>query len=154
MKSTPERSISKLVTTCSQPWPNSKPRNWMDSNTHQPHPWKSQPTSKPITSLIQLTGEPREQSTQLKIKLNADHAGHSQLLLPLKELTSFKLELFFPSPNNNSLIATLLHTDAKEDGNQTPSSTLNLNQKTLKVPTSTLLWPKLARNQNTKDKFK
>jgi hypothetical protein len=67
-----------------------------------------------------------------------DHAGLSQLLLPLKELISLQLELSFPFPNNNSLIATPLHTDVWVDGNQMPSSTLNLNQKTSKVLMDTL----------------
>ena len=100
----------------------------MDSNTHQPHPFKSQPTSKLITSLIQSTGEPREQSTQLNIKVYADHAGHSQLLLPLKELFSLQMELFFPSPNSNLLIASQINPDAMEDGNGPPSNTLNFIQ--------------------------
>ena len=111
----------------------------MDSNIHQLLTCKSQPTLKLKTSQLQLTGELRVQSTQLKIKHNVDHAGHSQLLLPLKELTSLPLENFFRFQNNNSLIVTLLHMDAMEDGNQTPSFTLNQNQKTSKVLMYTLL---------------
>ena len=126
----------------------------MDSNIHQLLTCKSQPTLKLTTSLLQSTGEQRVQSTQLKIKHNADHAGHSLLLLPSKELTSLPLENFFLFQNNNSLIVTLLHMDAMEDGNQMPSFTLNQNQKTSKVLMYTLLWPKLARNQNIKDKLK
>jgi hypothetical protein len=68
-----------------------------------------------------------------------DHAGPSQLLLPSKELTLLPLENSFPFQNNNLLIATPLHMDAMEDGNQTPSFTLNQNQKILKVLMYTLL---------------
>jgi hypothetical protein len=57
------------------------------------------------TSLIQLTGELKELLTQLKTKVNVDHAGLFQPLLPLKENTSLKLEHSFLLLNNNLLIA-------------------------------------------------
>lgn len=126
----------------------------MDLNIHQLLTSKSQHTLKLIISLIQSTGEPRVQLTQLKIKPNADHAGPSQLLLPLKELILLPLESSFHFQNNNLLIVILPHMVATEDGNQTPSFMLNQSQKILKVHTFTLLWPNLARNQNIKDKFK
>jgi len=68
-----------------------------------------------------------------------DHAGPSQLLLQLKELTSLPLEISFHFQNNNLLIVTLLHMDAMEDGNQMPSFTLNQILKILKVLMYTLL---------------
>jgi hypothetical protein len=56
-------------------------------------------------SLIPLTGELKELLTQLKTKVNVDHAGLFQPLLPLKENISLKLEHSFLLLNNNLLIA-------------------------------------------------
>ena len=51
------------------------------------------------------TGELRELSPQLKIKVNAVHAGLSQLSVPSKVTTSLPTTSSFHSLNNNSLIA-------------------------------------------------
>lgn len=45
-----------------------------------------------------------EQLPQLRTKDSADHAGLSQLLALLKVLCSLRLNTFFPSLSNNSLI--------------------------------------------------
>ena len=90
------------------------------------------------TLLLQKTGEQMELLIKLEIKDHVDHAGLSQQLLQWKEHTKLSMELLLLYPNNNLLIATPLHTDVWEDGNLMPSSTLNLNQKTSKVPMHTL----------------
>jgi hypothetical protein len=100
-----------------------------------------------------LTGELKEQSIQLKIKLNADHAGHSQPLLLSKELTSLKLENFFLLLNNNSLIVILHHMDVMEDGNQTHSFTLKATLKILRINMYTQPLPKFVKNKNSKEKL-
>ena len=150
-KSMQEKSTSKLDTTCSQPWQIMRPKWEMDSNIQ--HHKKSQLSSILQTSLIQLTGELKEQSIQLKIKLNADHAGHSQPLLLSKELTSLKLENFFLLLNNNSLIVILHHMDVMEDGNQTHSFTLKATLKILRINMYTQPLPKFVKNKNSKEKL-
>jgi hypothetical protein len=107
-------------------------------------------TIKFLTPLIfpnLSTGETLVPSTHLRIKVNADHAGHSQLLLASKELTKSQLENFSPSPNNNSLIAldtTLVATVETSDG---LSSTLKTIPLKLKLPIHTRL---LEEHANTK----
>jgi len=74
----------------------------------------------PQTLLTQLTGEPKVQSMVLKIKVNADHAGHSQLLALLKDIISSKLESFLTFLNNKLSIVIPNLMDVTEDGNHTP----------------------------------
>ena len=54
---------------------------------------------------VKPTGQPREQLLLLKIKVNAGHAGLSQLLVLWKVPISTKREVFFPSQSNSSLTA-------------------------------------------------
>lgn len=54
----------------------------------------------------QLIGEKKESSLQLRIKVNAVHAGLSHQLVPLKDITPFQMASSFHSLSNNSLIAT------------------------------------------------
>merc|ERR1719313_1237082 len=55
--------------------------------------------------LLQSTGLPREPSPQLRIKDNADHAGHSQPLVVLKVPTSSRLDNSFLFPSKTLLTA-------------------------------------------------
>jgi len=66
---------------------------------------------------LQLTGPLKEKFRQLKIKVNADHAGPSQLLLPLNLLMPSKKEPSLTYLNNNWLIAQAASEiwDAMED---------------------------------------
>jgi len=72
-----------------------------------------------LTTKLQqlLTGEPRVQSLQLRIKDNVDLAGPSQLPDQLNQPLSLKLELYQVCLNNNWLIAHHLSEikDAMED---------------------------------------
>ena len=96
-------------------------KDQMDSNFHKIITWKSLPIFKLITLQIQLIGESRVQSILLKIKDYANHPGHFQLLLLLKDLTLLPQESFFLCQNNNLLIVPKIQKDAMEDGYQMPS---------------------------------
>lgn len=74
----------------------------------------------PNFQLLLLTGPLKEKSQELKIKDNADHVGHSVLLVLLNHgLFSVENKSIFL---NNSLLIVQLPmeiTDAMEDGHQT-----------------------------------
>ena len=106
------------------------------------------------TSLIQLTGELKELLTQLKTKVNVDHAGLFQPLLPLKENISLKLEHSFLLLNNNLLIALWHVQDVTEDGNQVPSLMQDSTPKILKQITYILPRPNHAQPANTVERLK
>lgn len=98
----------------------------------------------PPTLPTLLTGEPKVQSMQLKIKANADHAGHSLLLALLKDTISSKLENFLVFLNNNLLIAIINHRDVTEDGNHGPWNILKLALKNSPLTIHTTLWLELV----------
>ena len=86
------------------------------------------------------TGELRELLMLSRTKLNVDHAGLSQLLLPLKvPNSSKKVEDSNPSPNKNSSPAIPLAMDAMVDGKLKPCHTLPLTVKLPSLNTHTLL---------------
>ena len=145
IKSMLKKRISKLVTINSQLWLNTRRWNLMDSNIYQLLRFKSLPILKLITWLIHSTGEPWVQLIQLKINKHVDHAMHSQLSLPLKELISLQLDNFYHFQNNNSLIVTKFHWDAMEDGQRMPTNMLKYIQWFLKVNMHTLLKNNNAR---------
>ena len=151
IKSMLKKRISKLVTINSQLWLNTRRWNLMDSNIYQLLRFKSQPILKLITWLIHSTGEPWVQLIQLKINKHVDHAMHSQLSLPLKELISLQLDNFYHFQNNNSLIVTKFHWDAMEDGHLMPTNMLKYIQWFLKVNMHTLLKNNNARKLYIKD---
>jgi len=153
-KSMQAKTHSKLDTTCSQLWQNSKPKEWTDLKCHHLSKNKSQLILTIQTSPIQLTGEPKELLTQLKTKNNADHAGLSQPPLPLKENTSLRLEHSFLSLNNNSLIALQPVKDVTEVGNQVHSHMQDSMLKISRLITLTLPQLNLAKPANTLDKLK
>lgn len=63
-----------------------------------------------------MTGELKELLTQLKIKDNADHVGHSLQSLRLRVVILFDQEIFRVFLNNNLLIVTQFVMVAMEDG--------------------------------------
>jgi hypothetical protein len=106
------------------------------------------------TSLIQLIGELKELSIQLKTKVNVDHAGLFQQQLPLKVNTLLKLEHSFLLLSNNLLTALQHVQDVTEDGNQVPLHMLNFMLKILNLTMYTLLEPNLVKQANTVEKLK
>ena len=64
------------------------------------------PTKSTVFPTDQLTGEPRVPSTLSKTKDNADHAGPSLPFLQLRDTTSSKPVLSFPSQSKKLLTAT------------------------------------------------
>jgi hypothetical protein len=105
------------------------------------------------TSLIQLIGELKELSIQLKTKVNVDHAGLFQQQLPLKVNTLLKLEHSFLLLSNNLLTALQHVQDVTEDGNQVPLHMLNFMLKILNLTMYTLLEPNLVKQVNTVEKL-
>ena len=78
-------------------------------------------------TVSQRTGETKEPSMMSRTKDNADHAGLSQLLLPLKVPTILSTTDSILFQSNNSLIAIRESTtDAKVDLWTTLSNTLKL----------------------------
>jgi hypothetical protein len=106
------------------------------------------------TSLIQLIGELKELSIQLKTKVNVDHAGLFQQQLPLKVNTLLKLEHSFLFLSNNLLTALQHVMDVTEDGNQVPLHMLDFMLKILNLTMYTLLEPNLVKQANTVEKLK
>jgi len=74
------------------------------SDTRKPLPRTSR-FSTPPTLPTMSTGETMEPSPELRTRDNADHAGHSPPLVPLKVLTSSLQETSSPSQSNNLLTA-------------------------------------------------
>jgi hypothetical protein len=105
------------------------------------------------TSLIQLIGELKELSIQLKTKVNVDHAGLFQQQLPLKVNTLLKLEHSFLFLSNNLLTALQHVMDVTEDGNQVPLHMLDFMLKILNLTMYTLLEPNLVKQVNTVEKL-
>lgn len=96
-----------------------------NSNTDSFLKWLSQLTFKcqkilKPTQLLQLTGHLKEKSQELKIKVNVDHAGHSQPLVSLNHGNFSAAALHWIFQNNNSLIVQVHMeiTDAMVDGHQ------------------------------------
>lgn len=69
-----------------------------------------------LNLLTLSTGETKAQSIKLKIKEDADLAGHSQQQQLSKATISFKLETFFPYLSNSLLTVIQLLTDVMVDG--------------------------------------
>jgi hypothetical protein len=125
----------------------------MDSKCHHLSKNKNQHILMIQTSLIQLIGELKELSIQLKTKVNVDHAGLFQQQLPLKVNTLLKLEHSFLFLSNNLLTALQHVMDVTEDGNQVPLHMLNFMLKILNLTMYTLLEPNLVKQVNTVEKL-
>ncbi len=80
------------------------------------------------------TGEHQVQLMQLKIKDNVDHAGHSPLLVPLKDTISSKLENSLTFLSNKQLIVINNLKDVMVVGNHLLWSILKVKVKNL-LPT-------------------
>ena len=124
---------SPLDTTSSPPGLMLSTRDFLDSDNQIR--WLVLPKRKMLRSLISLlsqpllTGEKTELLTPLRTKVNVDHAGLSQQLLLLKELTSCKPDNFCLSPSNNLLTAIPSLVDAKVDGKNLLCSMLRATPK-------------------------
>ena len=120
-KSTPiQPTLSPSDITNSPPGLMLNTKDFLDSKCQRTSSHRNQLFLMHQTLLTQLTGEPKVQSMQLKIKDNADHAGHSLPLALLKDTISSKPEIFLTFLNNKSLIAIPNRMDVTEDGNHGP----------------------------------
>ena len=80
--------------------------------------------SRLLESQLLSTGDLKEPSTQSRTKLNADHAGPSQLLPPSKDITTLELDISRAFPNKSSSLAlTTAAKDAQVDGKPKPCDT-------------------------------
>merc|ERR1712195_468676 len=96
------------------------------------HNPQNQQSSQRSDSQTPRTGDPSELSTPSRTKLNAVHAGLSQLLPPWNLLNSSKkVETSNPFPNKSSSPAIPLPTDVVVDGNPT---VWNTSPPTVKLP--------------------
>jgi len=98
------------------------------------------------------TGDPSELSMPSRTKLNAVHAGLSQLLQPWSLLNSSKkVETSNPFPNKSSFPAIPLPTDVVVDGNPTVWNTLPPTVKLPRLNTHTPQELVLPEPANKKD---
>jgi len=114
-------------------------KNFSDTKPHRTLLKLNQPFSQLKESHPLRTGDPSELLTQLRTKLNVDHAGLSQLLLLWSLLKRFKKVVpFSPFLNNNLFPAIPDATDAVVDGNPTVCNTLSNTVKLPSLSTHTL----------------
>merc|ERR1712187_719049 len=85
------------------------------------------------------TGDPRVLSPQSRTRDNADPAGLSPPLVPLRVLTSSRTDSSSPSLRNNSLSAPSRTTAAMVDSWTTPSSTSSKTDLSSSLSTHTPL---------------
>merc|ERR1711957_493878 len=133
-RSTSMRPTSPSDTTSCPPGPTPSTRDFLDTRVLRPTPTLSllkRPPRPPST------GEPRVPSTQLRTKLNADHAGLSPPPSPTRVLTSSRLESSSLFPSKNSSPATPTPWVATVDFNPTLSDTSSPTDKTPSPTTHT-----------------
>ena len=121
-KSTLLKTLSFLSITCSLPWPNSRPIDWMDTRDRKTSSTRMLQSLPLRTSLTQSTGSRKVLSTQSRTKVSVDHAGPFPLLLPLRVPISSKQVSLFHSLSSNSLTVTPNPMVATVDGNPTLST--------------------------------
>merc|ERR1711990_377469 len=129
-------------------------RDFLDSSQERTSLLRSQSFLIPPTSLIPSTGEPRVPSPQLRTRDNADHAGLSPLLVPLRELCSSPLEPSNPTLSNNSLTAPSKTPVATVDSWTTLSNTLRPTHSSLRLSTHTLEDKDTAPTMPPRDKVR
>merc|ERR1712167_365097 len=100
-------------TTSTPTGPTRSTRDFLDTPTLRD--LRSQRPSIPLTSLTPRTGEPRVPSPQLRTRDNADHAGPSPPLVPLRVPCSTSTAHSTPSLSNNWLTAPRKTTVAMVD---------------------------------------
>ena len=137
----------------SQDWP----KNNSPNNTSEP---MSQNTSTPLIALMTWRseisiGNPKVPLHQSRTKVNADHAGLSQLLEDLKVSARLPTEPLKASQNNNSLIAqpNTETMPATVDLWTTPSNSLRTTESFTKINIPTRLLNKPALKLEDHSRF-
>jgi len=140
-RSTSSKIHSPSVTTCSPPSLKKRVERdlvtrWIRAPLSRLQSFSMTPTSPKLS-----TGELLVESTLLRTRDNADHAGHSQPPVLLSLLTGEPLRPSSASPSNRLFPALSRTTDAKVDGKPKPSPTSRTTDRSSKVLTLTFQVP-------------